>query len=103
MLIESRLESGVVYIDAEAAGGIDKSVLTGEFDPDRALENVVGLVGTISGKLSEAAGQASVAMMAPSRVEIRFGVKVDANSVVSVARNARDGQFQIMVEWVPGR
>lgn len=103
MLIESRLESGVVYIDAEAAGGIDKSVLTGEFDPDRALENVVGLVGTISGKLSEAAGQASVAMMAPSRVEIRFGVKVDANSVVSVARNARDGQFQVMVEWVPGR
>lgn len=103
MLIESRVEEGTIYIDSEASGGIDKSVLTGEFDPDKILENVVGLVGLISGKLSEAAGQASVAVLAPSRVEIRFGVKVDGNSVVSVSRNATDGQFQVLVEWVPGR
>ncbi len=103
MLIESRVESGILYIDAEASGGIDKSVLSGDFDPDRVLENVVGLVGVVAGKLSEAAGQASVAVLAPSRIEIRFGVKVDGNSVVSVSRNATDGQFQVLVEWVPGR
>jgi hypothetical protein len=103
MLIESRVEAGTLYIDAEAAGGIDKSVLAGEFDPDRVLENVVGVVGLIAGKLSEAAGQASVSMLAPSRIEIRFAVRVDANSVVSVSRDASGGQFQVMVEWTPGR
>lgn len=103
MLIESRLDAGVIYIDAEAAGGLDKSILSGDFDPDRVLENVVGLVGVVAGKLSEAAGQASVAVLAPSRIEIRFGVKVDANSVVSVSRDAQDAQFQVLVEWTPGR
>lgn len=103
MLIESRVDTATFYIDAEASSGIDKGVLVGDFHPDRVLENVVGLVGFAAQKLSEAAGQASVSVLAPSRIEIRFGVRVDGNSVVSVSRNADDCQFQIMVEWSPGR
>lgn len=103
MLLETRIDDAVIYIDSEASGGIDKSVFNGDFDPDRIVDNVVGVVGLMARKLSEAAGQASVSVMAPSRIEIRFGVKVDGNSVVAVARDAAEAQFQVMVEWSPGR
>lgn len=103
MLIESRVEATTLYIDAEASSGIDKGVLVGDFHPDRVLENVVGLIGFAAQQLSEAAGQASVSVMPPSRIEIRFGVRVDGNSVVSIARKADDCQFMVTVEWMPGR
>lgn len=103
MLIESRLEGTVLYIDAEASGGLDKGMLEGDFQPERVVENIIGVIGTISRKMSEAAAQASVAMLAPSRVELRFAVRVDSNSVVSVSRDATEGQFHVMVEWMPGR
>lgn len=103
MLIESRVENTTFYIDAEAASGIDKGMLVGDFHPDRCLENVVGLVGFAAQKLGEAAGQASVGVFAPSRIEIRFGVRVDGNSVTSIARVSEEAQFQVMLEWCPGR
>ncbi len=103
MLIESRVGATTLYIDSEAASGIDKGVLVGDFHPDRVLENVVGLVGFASQQLSEAAGQASMSVMAPTRIEIRFGVRVDGNSVTSIARKADDCQFMVTIEWCPGR
>lgn len=103
MLIESRLDGSVLYIDAEASSGIDKSSISGDFDHDQILENVVGLIGRVSQKLAEAAATASVAMLVPSSVEVNFGVRVDGNSIVSIARVTKDAQFQVRVAWSPSR
>ena len=63
----------------------------------------MALAGLFARKLSEAAAQASVALPAPSNVALRFGIRVDSNSVVSVARAPDGAQFQVTVEWNPGR
>ena len=102
MLLEARMEDTVVYIDAETAGGINKGDLAVSFEPDEILDNVVAVAGIFARKLSEAAAQASVALPAPSNLTLRFGIRVDNNSVVSVARSPEGAQFQVTVAWTPG-
>lgn len=101
MLIESKVESEIVLIEAEAASGIDKSSTAGSFDPDNVLQNVVGLVGAFTRALSESANQGAMALPTPARMEIRFGVRVDSNSVVSIGKTPEGCQFQVMVAWNP--
>ena len=103
MLIESKLDGAVLYIDAEASSGIDKSSVGSEFEAELALENVVTLVGRVTQKLAEAAAATSVAMVVPSEFEIKFGVRLDGNSIVSVARVSEEAQFQVRVRWCPTR
>ena len=99
MLLESRLDGGILFIEAEAAGGIDKSSIPGDFQPDLVVNNVISVVSGFSRALAEAANQSSMALPAPSSLEVKFGVRVDSNSVVSISRNLDVSQFHIKVTW----
>lgn len=101
MLIESRVESGIVLVEAEASSGIDKSSIAADCEPDRIVDNVVALVGTFTRALAESASQGALALPSPARLEIRFGVRVDGNSVVSIGRTPEGCQFHVTVAWTP--
>lgn len=103
MLLESRVDGALVYIDAETSGGIDKGTLEVEFDPERILDNVATAVAVVARKLAEGAAQTSTVFPAPQEVEVTFAVRVDSQSVVSVSRDAGQGQFRVRLVWSPGR
>ena len=95
MLLETRLRDDTyIMIDAEAAIGIDKG--TGVYhSQDDALDNMLKLAAQVSGRLKELTeGEGG-----PDRMSVTFGVKVDGNAAVSVARKTEDGQFKITAEW----
>lgn len=103
MLLESRVEGALVYIDAETAGGIDKGTLEVEFEPERILDNVASAIAVVARKLAEGAAQTSTVFPAPQEVEVTFAVRIDSQSVVSVSRTAEHGQFKVRLVWSSGR
>ncbi len=93
MLIETRLSEGTyIFIDAEPTSGV------GEEDschPDSVMDNIVGITQGVLSRIREAAAGEDP----PEQLTIAFGVRMDGNAVVSIAKRPELGQFQITARW----
>lgn len=102
MLIENRLdEETSVFIDVEIAGGFARGEDDYGFHPDNILDNVVKVSSLVAAKLADSAQAAAEHHTKPSRLALEFGLKVDANSVVSIANNSQAAHFKVVAEWAP--
>ena len=98
MLLESRLGTGqVLLIDCENAGGVDKNAVGANAHPDMILQSVVEIIQTAADTLG--AGLSLAGQPAPVVMEVEFGIRVDANATVAVARQADQAHFRIRLRW----
>lgn len=96
MLLQTELADGTeIYIDCETTGGFDKDSATLDFHPDDAAKNVVKIATAVAQDLRAVAAGAGDG----TTLEVEFSVKIDSKAVVSVGRNAADGQFQIRLRY----
>ncbi len=95
MLLETRLEDDTyIQIDAEAALGIDKGGGVYHSQAD-ALDNMLTLAAQVTHRLKALTDGDG----APDKLSVTFGVRVDGNAAVSVARQGDIAQFTITAEW----
>lgn len=95
MLLESQLnDRTMLVIDAESVGGLDKGASSLSGHPDKIVPRAIEIIQAVASQL----GAAQVDNGASS-MEIRFAVRVDSNSCVSIARSATEGQFQVLMRW----
>ncbi len=100
MLLESRFSDDTpCLIDVEAVASINKGDAAHIISPDDAMKNVVALSGKVARELALAAAGAAGSKPNPAGIELEFGVRVDSNAVVSVARTLADAQFAVRVRW----
>ena len=96
MLLQTRLDDSTdLFIDCETSGGFDKDQSALDFHPDDAADHVVAIATRVVARLqdvSKAAGDGA-------EVDVTFGVKIDSNAVVCVARDPSAAQFQIRVRY----
>jgi hypothetical protein len=93
-----------LFIDTEVAGGFAKGDDDLGFHPDQILDNVVKVASLVARRLAETAAQDSEgSTSSATRLSLSFGIKVDGNSVVSVASSASSAHFQVTAEWAPRR
>ncbi|MEL6342843.1 MAG: CU044_2847 family protein [Myxococcota bacterium] len=95
MLLEVLLKDDTyVLIDAEPAIGIDKG--GGNIaPPQEALNSMLVLGGQMMSRLVELTrGEA-----APDEMSATFGLRVDSNGTVSIAKNLNEAQIQVSARW----
>jgi hypothetical protein len=96
VLLNTQLADGTdLFLDCETSGGFDKDQARLDFHPDDAAKNVVKIAAAVAKELravSDAAGT-------DTTLEVEFSVKVDSQAVVTVGRNAADGQFKIRLRY----
>lgn len=98
MLLESRIDDRyTLLIDCENLGGVDKNAAGSTGHPDRVLENTVKVIRAAAERLGQ--GLSMEQLPAPVSMEVNFGVRVDQNAAVSVARNPDDAQFRVTLRW----
>ena len=98
MLLESRVnEKVMLLIDCESAGGVDKNSVGGGALPDDAFNSTIKIIQAAAETLG--AGLSLAGTPAPVTMEVKFGVKIDANSIVSLARTPNDAHFQVTLRW----
>ncbi len=98
MLIESRISDRVtLLIDCESQGGVDKNAVGATGHPDRILENAVTIIRAAAEQLGE--GLSLDGQPPPVVMEVEFGVRVDANATVALARNPADAHFRVKLRW----
>ena len=95
MLLETRLEDDTyILIDAEPMPGIGRN--DGQYNsPADALENMLRLAAQVTRRFKDLLDEDST----PDRMGVTFGVRVDGNATVSLARKPDNAQFQITAEW----
>jgi len=103
MLLQSRIDDDtVLFIDTEVTGAFGKGDDDLGFHPDAILDNVVKVSAHVARRLAEAAANATAGEDAPpSSLSLEFGIKVDSNSVVSVASDINRAHFRVRAEWTP--
>ena len=95
MILEARLRDDVyIRIDAEPSSGIEKGSGDRGY-PDQALDNMLQLASQVTSRLHEL----TTGDKAPDELEVRFGIKVDGNAIVSVSRDLNTAQFQVTARW----
>jgi hypothetical protein len=100
VLLESRFsDDSPVLIDVEAVSSISKGDSAEIISPDDAMNKVLDLSGKVARELASAAAGATGGKPNPSGIEMSFGIRVDSNAVVSVARRMDDAQFHVKVRW----
>jgi hypothetical protein len=98
MLLESRLGTGqLLLIDCENAGGVDKNALGADAHPDQIFDNAVQIIQSAAETLG--AGLSLSGQPAPVVMEVEFGVRVDANATVSLARSPDQAHFRVRLRW----
>jgi hypothetical protein len=98
MLLECKVhERGMLVLDAETVGGIDKSVMSTTSHPDVVVEHAVEMIRSVANSFGEALSRELGDP--PSEMSVQFAIKVDSNSVVQVARRLEDGQFRVTLRW----
>lgn len=98
MLLETHLTDRLVLlIDCENQGGVDKNAVGSGAHPDDILKSTVTLIQAAADRLG--AGLSLKTQPAPVSMEVEFGVKVDANAVVALARRPEDGHFRVKLRW----
>ncbi len=95
MLLESNLnDRTTLIIDAESVGGIDKGALTVQSHPDKIVPRAIEMIKAMADQL----GSVAKAPGAPE-MEVSFAVRVDSNSIVSIARTTESGQLLVTLRW----
>jgi hypothetical protein len=98
MLLESRLAGGaLLLIDCENVGGVDKNAVGAGAHPDEILQNAVNIIRGAAATLGE--GLSAEGRSPPVVMEVEFGVRVDANSTVVLARSPTDAHFRVRLRW----
>lgn len=98
MLLESRVNDKVtLLIDCESVGGVDKNSVGGNSLPDDALKSTIAIIQAAAETLG--AGLSLAGSSPPVMMEVKFGVKIDANAIVSLSRNPQDAHFQVLLRW----
>ncbi|MFT5683235.1 MAG: hypothetical protein ACI8RZ_004166 [Myxococcota bacterium] len=95
MFLETRLKDDTfIQIDAEASLGIDKGGAVYHSQAD-VLDNMLTLAAQVTSRLKEL----TTGEDAPDRMSVTFGIRVNGNSEVSMARQSDIAQFQVTAEW----
>ncbi|MFT4979625.1 MAG: hypothetical protein ACI8S6_005537 [Myxococcota bacterium] len=95
MILEARLRDDIfIQIDAPATSGIEKGGVERSY-PDQALDNMLILAGQMTSRLKELTQGED----APDSLEVTFGVRVDGNAAVSIARDVASAQLQVTARW----
>ncbi len=98
MLLESHLGDGLVlFIDVENQGGVDKNAVGSGAHPDMIVDNAIILIQAAAERMG--AGLSMQGPVAPVTMEVEFGVRVDANAVVALARCPEEGHFRVKLRW----
>jgi len=94
VLIETNISSDRrILIDVEATGGVQKDDLD-PHHPDDIIPSAISLAEGVIKQLANIAKKDGV-----SKLSVTFGVRVDGNSMVSIARSPERGQLKISAEW----
>lgn len=103
MLLESRLdEETTLFVDVEPAAGFAKDDGDYDFHPDQILDNVVKVSSIVARRLADSANaMISEGKAPPSSLRLEFAIRVDGNSVVSLAPRPEWGHFRVTAEWRP--
>lgn len=97
MLLECRVgEGSFIVLDAESTGGIDKSVTKIVSHPDQVVGQTLDAIRAIAGSFGAGVGDSAER---PSTLEVQFGVRVDSNATVTVAKTPEQGQFRVTLRW----
>lgn len=98
MLLESRInDRSTLTIDAESVGGIDKGGTSVQSHPDKLLPNLLVAIQGVAENIGEAFDVDTA--YPPAEMEVSFTLRMDSNSIVSVARSAEAGQFKVTLRW----
>ena len=76
---------------------IDKGNISVRGHPEKILPSMVDAIKVIAAQIGDAMNIES--LPAPTEMEVRFALKVDSNAIVSLARNASDGQIQVVLKF----
>lgn len=98
MLVESHLkDKAVVIFDCESVSSIDKGGLHTQGHPDRILPAMVTAIKAVAREIGDAVSIET--LPAPSSMEVRFALKVDANGIVSLSRSEDDSHMKILLRF----
>jgi hypothetical protein len=96
MLLCTQLDENTdLYVDCETSGSFDKGQTSLDFHPDDAINHVVTIASGVATKLQAIAASAGKG----AAVDVEFGVKIDSDAVVSVARGVEAGQFRVRIRY----
>jgi hypothetical protein len=90
-------EGGSVVVEVEAEPGLERASV-----PSGVLRKATT---TFEHALSEVRTAAAAALaqfrdLGPDEVELKFGVKLDAQAGAVIARTGLQGQFEVKLKWV---
>ncbi len=98
MLLETRVNDRLtLLVDCENSGGVEKNALTANAHPDKILDSAIAIIRGAAVRFGE--GLSLEGQPAPVMLEVEFGVKVDANAVVSLARRPDEAHFRVKLRW----
>ncbi len=97
MLLESRIhDRALLVFDCESVGGIDKGGVSVLGHPDRIVPSTVAAIHALAESFVTALDGLE---RPPTGVEVRFGVRIDSNAIVQIARAPEQGQFQVTLRY----
>ncbi|SED14708.1 hypothetical protein SAMN04489727_6620 [Amycolatopsis tolypomycina] len=90
-------DGGTVVVEVEGEPGLERaSVPSGVLrKASTTFEHALGEVRTAA-----AAALAQFRNLGPDEVELKFGVKLDAQAGAVIARTGLQGQFEVKLKWV---
>lgn len=92
MLLESYVsEKKVLVFDTEVVASLDKGGTSVTGHPDKILPSILEAIQVVNESLRPAIASAQNAL----ELEVEFGLKVDSNAVVSIARQSHDAQVVV--------
>lgn len=92
---------GTVSIEVEEQLGMARAGRTGAIVRE-AGESFERALAQVRNAASAALGQFQAMAQQPDEVEIKFGVKMDAQVGAIIAKTGLQGQFEIKLKWVRG-
>jgi len=100
MLLETRFSDDTeVMLDCEAVSSIDKGESAGQSRPQDVLRRAMEVGAAVARDLAAAAQGAAAGKPTPSGIEAQFGLRIDSNAVLSIARTPEEGQLRFTVRW----
>jgi hypothetical protein len=98
MLLESRVNEKItLLIDCESQGGVDKNAVGGNAHPDDVIPSAVKIIQAAAEQMG--VGLSLAVLPAPVSMEVEFGVRVDANAIVALARTPEEAHFRVRLRW----
>lgn len=95
-LIQTRIGDKAILLEAETTSAFSKSELEERPDPEKAMETSIDLLATLAAAVANQVGDA---VPEGGSAEVSFGIKVDAEGQVCVAKSIDDGQLKCVVRY----